>query len=157
MSESLHLPGEYAGTKGLILFGGALVLAYVRDDNTESFPGFLDLPGGGREEGETPFQTYQREVKEEFGLDIEPQDVIFHTSYPSMLDPSIAGHFIVARQSLGSIRQIEFGNEGKSYQIMALNSLLDDERLIPFLKGKVEFFWNQMAKELPAAQFTGVE
>ena len=60
-------------------FGGAKIallcddrlLVYQRDDKPGiPWPGLWDLPGGGRENGETPLQCVQRETQEEFGVAI---------------------------------------------------------------------------------------
>jgi 8-oxo-dGTP pyrophosphatase MutT (NUDIX family) len=53
------------GAKGLILIGSRM-LVYRRDNKTKIYPLHIDLPGGGIEEGETPFEGFKREVKEEF-------------------------------------------------------------------------------------------
>lgn len=131
---------EFAGAKGLVIFGGALVLSYVRDGNTLSYPHYRDLVGGGCETGETPFETFQREVQEEFSLSIARTEVSFAMSYPSMLNPSIPGYFIVADKPVAAINDIHFGDEGESYQISTMANLLADERFIPFLRDKVDLY-----------------
>jgi len=139
--EAIDRPDQlYAGAKGLIIFGGSLVLSYVRDGNTTSFPHYVDLPGGGRELGETPFETFQRETKEEFDLDIRRSDISFGMSYPSMTDPTVPGYFLVANKPLSAQADIHFGDEGEYYQVTTLDKLLAEPLLVPFLHDKVELY-----------------
>lgn len=45
------------------------ILTYLRDDKVGiPFPGFWDLPGGGREGSESPVECALRELEEEFAL-----------------------------------------------------------------------------------------
>ena len=53
--------------------GGLLLL--VRRA-AEVFHGFWDLPGGFLEEGEHPLAALSREVREETGLEVEPDDFV---------------------------------------------------------------------------------
>ncbi len=48
------------------------VLALRRSKDASSFQGFWNFPGGGIEKGETPEEAAAREVKEESGLDVNP-------------------------------------------------------------------------------------
>ena len=53
----------------LALFVGARLLVLHRDDRPGLlWPGFWDLPGGGREGAESPLDCALRETREEFGL-----------------------------------------------------------------------------------------
>ena len=61
---------EFNGAKGLIFIGDK-ILVYRRDKNTNKLPGYIDMIGGGREENESPFETFKREVKEETGWDVD--------------------------------------------------------------------------------------
>ena len=62
------------GSKGLVFIDDK-ILVYRRDGNTTFRPHELDLPGGAPEGKETPFETFKREVKEEFNLDISKEDL----------------------------------------------------------------------------------
>lgn len=140
---------EFAGAKGLVVFGGALVLSYVRDGNTTSYPYYRDLVGGGREDGETPFETFQRELEEEFALKITRSEISFAMPYASMLDPSIPGYFLVADKPIASINDIRFGEEGETYQVTTMSNLMADERLIPFLRDKVDLYLYRSGLQYP--------
>ena len=50
---------NFHGVKGLIFIGNK-ILVYRRDNNTDSFPLYIDLPGGAKELGESPFETFKR-------------------------------------------------------------------------------------------------
>lgn len=48
-----------------------------RRANTGWLDGHLCAPGGHVEEGETPIEAMLREIKEELGVDVNPQDLDF--------------------------------------------------------------------------------
>lgn len=101
------------GAKGLVYIGDK-ILVYRRDTNTADSPLMLDLPGGGVEAGETPFEAFKREVYEEFGLDIKREDIVYSRSYPNAppANADTAGYFLVAELPEASGRNIVFGDEG---------------------------------------------
>lgn len=49
------------------------------------FHGLLEFPGGGIEKGESPLEAAVREVEEEVGIIIRPQDGRFLGTYPNVL------------------------------------------------------------------------
>ncbi len=54
----------------------------VRRANTKYMEGRLSLPAGHLEAGETPNQAMIREAKEEIGIDIREEDLVFvHTQF----------------------------------------------------------------------------
>lgn len=117
--EDFYRPDELSvGVKGLV-FVGARIIVYRRSADAPTNPLELDLPGGGPEPGETPFQTFKREVKEEFGLDITEQDVVYARRYPSVLVPGKYGWFPVAKLPAEAADKIVFGDEGLDYQLMS--------------------------------------
>ena len=89
---------NFHGAKGLIFIDGK-ILVYRRDGRTSSFPFCIDLPGGGREPNESPFETFRREVKEEFSVTLESHDIVYSKKYASVIDSSMEAYFLVAKPS----------------------------------------------------------
>lgn len=112
-----------AGSKGLVFIGDE-VLVYRRDKNTKIYPRSIDIPGGGPAAGETPFDTFQREVKEEFGLDIVQSDIVYVKKYPSTLEEIKFAYFPVAKLGSHHKDNIKFGNEGTEYMLISLDEYL---------------------------------
>lgn len=112
-----------AGSKGLIFIGDSVVV-YRRDDNTDDHPHQLDLPGGGPEQGETPFQTFQREAMEEFNLGLSEDDIIYVRQYPSVVRPGKFAYFPVAKLPESAMERIRLGDEGSEYLILSFEEYL---------------------------------
>jgi 8-oxo-dGTP diphosphatase len=129
---------NFSGAIGLVLFSGDRVLVYERDGNTDIYPFHLDMPGGGREDGESPFETFQRELFEEFGLKVRPGDMIYGRGYIRKDLPGVQRFFLVCRLRDSSLNKIVFGDEGTHYEVVTLGNLLTHEQLIPSLRDRVE-------------------
>lgn len=109
--------------KGLVFIGEA-ILVYRRDDKTDKYPLCLDLPGGRREGRETPFETFQREVREEFNLKITPEDIVYTKRYLSIFTKHKSGYYVVAKLPASAKSKIVFGPEGLGYTLMSLDTFL---------------------------------
>jgi len=128
----------FGGTKGLVFFDDTHILVYERDSNTSFYAHHLDLPGGGSERNESPFETFARELKEEFDLDVKPSAITYARTYPSMKDPTIPSWFLVAHLPNISSTSIHFGPEGTRYAVMALDALLASPKIIPALRERIQ-------------------
>lgn len=117
LHENTFKKVDFNGAKGLVFIGDKIIV-YRRDQKTDIYPLFLDLPGGGREDDESPFDTFQREVKEEFGITIEKGDVYFSSTYQSGTDPSKESYFIVTKPLKLNTADVIFGNEGLEWFLM---------------------------------------
>jgi len=115
--ENTYKVVEFNGAKGLVFIGDK-ILTLRRDDKVKNFPLCIDLPGGGREENESPFATFQREVKEEFGIDIKEDDIVLSSNHQSFTNPSKESYFIVAKPSDIDEKDILFGDEGIEWLLM---------------------------------------
>lgn len=106
---------EFTGAK-LALFLGHDLLVIQRDDKPDiPFPNHWDLPGGGRETGETPAQCALRETYEEVGLRLQETDLIWAKEYQRT---SGKMWFFVSHQPAKMVDQICFGNEGQGWKLM---------------------------------------
>jgi 8-oxo-dGTP diphosphatase len=114
---------NFHGVKGLVFIGDK-ILTYRRDTNTKSFPLYIDLPGGGKEENESPFDTFKRETKEEFGIEINSIDVKYAKQYMSVMDPTKESYFIVVNPLNIEESDIVFGDEGFEPMLITLDEYL---------------------------------
>lgn len=138
MSDLFAYDSKTGGSKGLVFIGDK-VLVYRRDRNTKTYPGCIDLPGGGPEPDETPFENYRREVKEEFGLCVNPEHIVYYKKYPSRLDRGKFAYFPVAKLPISEEKNIKFGDEGTEYILMSLDELLELKDLAwPYMKDRVK-------------------
>ncbi len=88
----------FHGAKLALLCDGS-ILTYLRDDKVGiPFPGFWDLPGGGREGTEGPIECVLRELDEEFALRLSPERLKWSRFYPSAIRPK-RGHSSLLERS----------------------------------------------------------
>ena len=95
----------------------------VQLNKTDSFPLYIDLPGGGRENNESPYETFKREVKEEFGFKITKKDILYAKQYVSAMDASKESYFIVVRLNVTE-KDIVFGDEGLDFFLIETENYL---------------------------------
>ena len=114
----------FNGAKGLVFLGDK-ILIYRRDNNTTNNPERIDLPGGGREGDESPFETFQRETKEEFGIDIKEDEIEFSCTIPSVIEPGKKSFFLVAKTSRIKPEDVVFGNEGIEWMMMSPSEFIE--------------------------------
>lgn len=138
--DSLHtFDAHTSGTKGFVFIGKQL-LVYRRDGNTTNNPYKLDLPGGGHEGSETPFETFKRELFEEFGLHVKPADISYVRQYPSASDPSKHGYYLVAHLPENTYQNIQFGDEGTEYFLMAVREFIERDDAWPMMQARARDF-----------------
>ncbi|MET3558945.1 8-oxo-dGTP diphosphatase [Streptococcus rupicaprae] len=133
MYQTFH----FSGSK-IALLCGDQVLTILRDDKPGiPYPNIWDLPGGGREGNETPFACVAREVYEELGLTITPDQIHWVKSYAGIVNPDKRSVFMVGTFSQSEFDQIRFGDEGQAYKLMAIEEFLKDESIIPQLRQRL--------------------
>ncbi len=105
---------EFVGAKIVLLIGDRL-LTLLRDDiPTIPYPGWWDMPGGGREGGESPEACVLRETREEFGLVLGAELLAWRAVFDS---PTTGGQAVwfAARLPRSAERDIAFGDEGQGW------------------------------------------
>ncbi|MBP2620549.1 NUDIX hydrolase [Streptococcus panodentis] len=135
--DLLHKQMDFSGCKIALICGDQL-LTILRDNiPTIPWPGMWELPGGGRESEETPFECVRREVFEELALKLEEAAVIWAKEYQGMVNPDKISIFMVGTITQEDVASIVFGDEGQAYQMMAVSDFLASEKVIPQLQGRL--------------------
>ena len=137
LEDCLEERFEFTGCKIALICEGQ-ILTILRDDKeTIPYPNMWDLPGGGREGNETPFECVAREVYEELSIQLSKADVIWFQIYPSMLDGNKKSVFLVGRLTQEQFESIIFGDEGQGYKLVSFEEFLTSDRVVPQLQERV--------------------
>lgn len=138
---------DFVGCK-VALFCGDAVLVYLRDDKPGlPWAAMWDVPGGGREGGETPEECLLREVYEEFGLRIAPDRLIWRRVFPSMLDAARLSVFFGGWITAAEIAAIRFGDEGQGWQMMPLAEFLVHPLGVSEMQRRAGIVWDDLSLE----------
>ena len=102
---------DFHGVKTAVLVGDKLLM-HLRDNKPGLFNANMwDFPGGGREGNETAEECATREIKEEFGLDIIPEVLVWKKEYPAQKNQNQSAIFMVAKVSESVVNQIKLTEE----------------------------------------------
>ena len=134
---------DFTGCK-IALFCGDKLLTILRDDK-ENIPwtNMWELPGGGREGDESPFECAAREVFEELGIRLTKDCLLWRKVYPSMLFEGKESVFLVGKLAQEQFDKIVFGDEGQSYKLMSIDEFLDSDKVVPQLQDRVRDYINK--------------
>ncbi|MCZ0960554.1 NUDIX hydrolase [Paracoccus benzoatiresistens] len=120
----------FHGAKLVLIHGGRL-LTYLRDDKPGlPFPAHWDLPGGGREGGESPMECALRELREEFAL-VLPPDRLTGRSFASRQYPGWRSWLFQGELGAAEIAAIRLGDEGQDWRMMPLVDFAAHPRAVP--------------------------
>ncbi|MEO0903299.1 MAG: NUDIX hydrolase [Pseudomonadota bacterium] len=123
--------GPHDGAK-VALFLGDQIISILRDDLVHiPYPNLWDLPGGGREPGETPFETVARELHEELGLVLPPAAVHWQSAFPARPDPRKWVAFFVARLPARTAEDVILGDEGQRWSLYDLDTFIGLPERVP--------------------------
>ncbi len=127
---------DFNGAKAMLVHDGKL-LTYLRDDKpTIPFPAFWDLPGGGREGGESALDCVTREIFEEFDIELDQGRLSGHP-FPSHHQPGAVSWFFTARLRLAEIAAIRLGDEGQEWRMMPIADFISHPRAVPHFRNLV--------------------
>lgn len=128
---------EFSGAKAAVFLGQEL-LVILRDDTPDiPYPGHWDLPGGGREGDESPEACALREIREEVGLVLQPEALVWPQSY---LRPHGRVWFFAAHLPASSARLIRFGKEGQGWALMAPEAYCVHPLAVPHFAGQLRLY-----------------
>jgi 8-oxo-dGTP diphosphatase len=137
---------HFSGAK-IALLNHNYVLSILRDDiPTIPYPNTWDLPGGGREEDESPFECVQREVFEELGILLSKENIVWAKTYPGMIDPTKESVFMVGMVEQAQLDNIVFGDEGQGWKMMTVEEFLRDDKVYGSLKGRLKDYLEKDTK-----------
>ena len=128
---------DFTGSK-IALICGESVLTILRDDKENiPWPNMWELPGGGREGDESPFECAAREVYEELGIYLNENCLLWSKVYPSMLFEGRQSVFMVGQLSQDQFDSIVFGDEGQAYKLMNIEEFLSSSQVVPQLQERL--------------------
>ena len=135
--ELLDQQLDYTGCKIALICDGR-ILTILRDDKpTIPWPNLWELPGGGREGDESPFECAAREVYEELGIHLDEDCLLWSKIYPSVIFKDKQSVFMVGQLSQEQFDNITFGNEGQAYKLMLIEEFLKSKQAVPQLQGRL--------------------
>lgn len=121
----------FNGSKAAIFVQGRL-LCLLRDGGGIPFANMWDFPGGGREGAETPFETLAREVMEEVGVVVRPDDVVW--SLHDGAAARVTWFFVVELDAV----EVRFGDEGQGWAFLSPEGFLARADAVPNLKARLQ-------------------
>ena len=128
---------DFTGCK-IALFCGDKLLTILRDNESNiPFPNTWELPGGGREGDEIPFECAAREVYEELGIHLTEDFLLWSKVYPSMLFEGKESVFLVGKLTQEQFDSIVFGDEGQSYKLMSIDEFFGSDKVVPQLQARL--------------------
>ena len=135
--ELLDSRMDFQGCK-IALIGGDKVLTILRDDKDDiPCPNMWELPGGGREGNESPFECAAREVYEELGIHLDEDCLLWSKIYPSVIFKDKQSVFMVGQLSQDQFDSITFRDEGQAYKLMNIEEFLTSSQVVPQLLGRL--------------------
>ena len=135
---------DFTGVKAALLVEQS-ILVILRDNKPDiPWPNTWELPGGGREGDESPFECAAREVYEELGIHLTEDCLLWSKVYPSMLFEGKESVFLVGKLAQEQFDSIVFGNEGQGYKLMSIEEFLGSDKVVPQLQDRVRDYMEEV-------------
>ena len=145
--DTFNGDARFHGVKGLIRVGGNIIVIR-RDTGNRHYQLQLDLPGGGREDHESPFETLAREVREELGIMLRPDDVVYAKRYPHSLSRDEDTFFMVTKELVLDTHSIVFGEKGLMYHIITPHEFIHHPQCVQKQKERIVEYLDAVRHEL---------
>jgi len=129
---------DFEGAKAAILVKDHVLTLLRDDDPSILYPNFWDLPGGGREDQETPLECAIRETYEETKLRFASGDVAWKRVFPNQKEGGLAHWFFVARPGWLTLPPPRLGDEGQDVCWMNIQDYLQLDDAIPHLQTRLK-------------------
>lgn len=131
---------SFSGAKLALFLGSDLLVIRRDDDPTIPWPGHWDLPGGGREDDESPIDCALRETREEVGLIVAPGEISWSNSY---LRPRGVVWFFVAHLPAARVAEVRLGDEGQGWRLMAPDVYCQHPLAVPHFAEQLTYYMAQ--------------
>lgn len=135
---------EFEGAKVALFYKDKIVVCLRDDKPGLHFAGMWDFPGGGREGSETPEKCALREIKEELGVALSPEQITWTMAYSSMTNEGSKGFFLVASLTKDQFENIKFGDEGQGWQLMSSDEYINHDLSIHRLAENLQIYLNDV-------------
>jgi 8-oxo-dGTP diphosphatase len=145
MSQSTDIPTPYdtadavpfGGVKVALLMNGQVLTIHRDQKPGLPYAGLWDLPGGGREDRETPLATATREIQEELGFSLNPGSLQWSKMYPPHPGSNLPNWFMAFAITQPTVDSIIFGAEGQRWQLQNLDDFIQSDQAVPFLRSRL--------------------
>lgn len=136
----------------LALLCAEQILVYQRDAKPDiPWPALWDLPGGGREDDETPERCALRELEEEFGLVLDEARLTWGRCYPPRQPGYLPSWLFAGQLHPAEIAAIRFGDEGQHWQLMSIVDFLAHSQAVPHLQARLRDYLGEREESGPAS------
>lgn len=124
--------GRFGGAKAAFIHEDRLVV--LRRDNLEGlmWSGMIDLPGGGREAEEGPIETLLRETREEVGLILSPDCLVYGRARQNKWGKTV--WFYIGHITKAESQSLQLGDEGQACWMMPIADFISAKDAIPPLQ-----------------------
>lgn len=131
MSKNLHEVGQLIVACETYVVFQDQVLMHKRAETKSKFPGFWIGPGGHVEEGEDVMLAAIREIKEETGVTLRPEEVSLKVlAFHHHLDRGEVWMEYLFRAEISKEQEIHSTNEGETKWV-SINDLMSLENVFP--------------------------